>query len=86
MRIQCRWASGDANMVLLGAASAMCSTITWQFRGDINAYARFSVKWHLITCHMAFFSCVCADCDVYFRLPMKLVDWGTPLPTAIGMG
>ena len=27
-----------------------------------------------------------ADCDVYFRLHMKLVDWGSPLPTAIGMG
>lgn len=27
-----------------------------------------------------------ADCDVYFRKRMKLVDWGVPLPTAIGMG
>lgn len=27
-----------------------------------------------------------ADCDVFFRRQMKLVDWGVPLPTAIGMG
>ncbi|KAI7845916.1 hypothetical protein COHA_000462 [Chlorella ohadii] len=26
------------------------------------------------------------DCDVYFRKHMKLIDWGTPLPAAIGMG
>jgi len=26
------------------------------------------------------------DCDVYFRQHMKLVDWGTPLPTALGLG
>ncbi|EFN52174.1 expressed protein [Chlorella variabilis] len=26
------------------------------------------------------------DCDVYFRQQMKLVDWGTPLPEAVGMG
>ena len=26
-----------------------------------------------------------ADCDVYFRQHIKLVDWGTPLPTAVGM-
>ena len=30
--------------------------------------------------------CPPADCDVYFRLHMKLVDWGSPLPAAIGMG
>lgn len=27
-----------------------------------------------------------ADCDVYFRQQMKLFDWGTPLPTALGLG
>lgn len=27
-----------------------------------------------------------ADCDVYFRQRMRLVDWGTPLPEALGMG
>ncbi len=27
-----------------------------------------------------------ADCDVYFRKHMKLIDWGTPLPPALGMG
>jgi hypothetical protein len=26
------------------------------------------------------------DCDVYFRQRMKLVDWGAPLPQALGMG
>ncbi|PRW61424.1 Glycosyl transferase family 8 [Chlorella sorokiniana] len=26
------------------------------------------------------------DCDVYFRKHMKLIDWGTPLPHALGMG
>lgn len=26
------------------------------------------------------------DCDVFFRQQMKLVDWGTPLPIAAGMG
>ncbi|PSC70561.1 Glycosyl transferase family 8 [Micractinium conductrix] len=26
------------------------------------------------------------DCDVFFRKQMKLVDWGTPLPVAAGMG
>lgn len=26
-----------------------------------------------------------ADCDVYFRQRIKLVDWGTPLPSAVGM-
>lgn len=26
------------------------------------------------------------DCDVFFRQQMKLVDWGTPLPVAAGMG
>ncbi|PRW45171.1 Glycosyl transferase family 8 [Chlorella sorokiniana] len=25
------------------------------------------------------------DCDVYFRQRIKLVDWGTPLPLAVGM-
>ncbi|KAI7840392.1 hypothetical protein COHA_005893 [Chlorella ohadii] len=25
------------------------------------------------------------DCDVYFRQHIKLVDWGTPLPKAVGM-
>ena len=27
-----------------------------------------------------------ADCDVFFRQQMTLVAWGTPLPTAVGMG
>ncbi|KAL4423982.1 hypothetical protein ABPG75_001283 [Micractinium tetrahymenae] len=26
------------------------------------------------------------DCDVFFRKRMKLFDWGTPLPTALGLG
>ncbi|KAI3432850.1 hypothetical protein D9Q98_010433 [Chlorella vulgaris] len=26
------------------------------------------------------------DCDVFFRKQMKLIDWGTPLPIAVGMG
>ncbi|KAL4423983.1 hypothetical protein ABPG75_001284 [Micractinium tetrahymenae] len=26
------------------------------------------------------------DCDVFFRKRMRLLDWGTPLPAAIGMG
>jgi hypothetical protein len=26
------------------------------------------------------------DCDVYFRKRMKLINWGSPLPAAIGMG
>lgn len=26
-----------------------------------------------------------ADCDVYFRQPIRLIDWGTPLPEAVGM-
>lgn len=26
------------------------------------------------------------DCDVYFRRRMKLIDWGSPLPTALGLG
>lgn len=26
-----------------------------------------------------------ADCDVYFRQRIQLVDWGTPLPQAVGM-
>lgn len=26
------------------------------------------------------------DCDVYFRQQMKLIDWGSPLPAALGMG
>ena len=27
-----------------------------------------------------------ADCDIFFRQRMKLFDWGTPLPTALGLG
>lgn len=27
-----------------------------------------------------------SDCDVYFRQPVRLVDWGTPLPSALGLG
>ncbi|KAL4423954.1 hypothetical protein ABPG75_001255 [Micractinium tetrahymenae] len=26
------------------------------------------------------------DCDVFFRKQMKLIDWGVPLPQALGMG
>ena len=26
------------------------------------------------------------DCDVYFRKQIRLIDWGMPLPTALGLG
>ena len=25
------------------------------------------------------------DCDVYFRKPVRLADWGSPLPSAVGL-
>ncbi len=36
--------------------------------------------------HMLLCCCPRADCDVFFRRPVRLVDFGTPLPSALGLG
>lgn len=45
-----------------------------------------ALHWSALFKRAALMSLQSADCDVFFRQQMKLVDWGTPLPVAAGMG
>ena len=80
----CRRGEGSRVACGRGAADALCwgqwgaSLSSWPSQGE----------WQQLAIHLLC-QCPCsvpADCDVYFRKRMKLIDWGSPLPAAIGMG